>query len=311
MDTAASVIEFFAANPMFFMLLVLAVLIIGWSVIGIIIRLCKKFKKIKIKKLNLGSFGVELDNEKEAPTQSTTVPHHPAPPLSEADFCDATTTDITPITVSFENFNMMVRHCVKVAIEAVNSKNMCLTDTLELQNKNAQALLDEVMAKVTRTYHDKKVKENISNGDSDPYKDVSILFFSDDFEEDWKNIVYPKLDQFFADEMLAFTDEVDLANMCKMLENQIIQAIEDKLNLKDSYAVNRQLAKDSFDACKSALSNAINDSLHKAKKISISNYDDIKKLAASKDEDLNSFVKACTQKEIKNNFISSELLERE
>ena len=255
----------------------------------------------------MGAFGVELEHA----GKETTVPNIPAAPLSEHDFYEETESDVLPITVSFENFNMMVRHCVKVAIDAVNSKAAVKEETRELQNRNAQALLDEVMAKVTRTYHDKKIKENISAGDTDPYRDVSIVFFTDDFTEDFKNIVYPKLGKFFSDEVLAFADEVDLANMCRTLESQIIQAIEDRISLKDRYTANRQLAKDSFDDCKQALREALDNSLHKAKKISITSFEDIKKVAASKDEDLNSFIKACTQKDVKNDFISNEILERE
>lgn len=303
-ETAMSIVNFLATNPMFFMLLLLAIVIVGWAIIGLFIKI---FKKVKFKKLTLGPVSMELEHsdlEKNNP-----MPTASSSPLSENDFCDEAEGDVLPITVSFENFNMMIRHCVKAAIDAASSKASLETETLAQQNRNAQALLDEVMTKVTRTYHDKKVKENIGNGDSDPYKDVSIVFFSDDFEEDFRNIVYPKLGQFFNDEVLAFADEVDLANMCKRLEYQIIQAIEDRLNLKDRYAANRQLAKESFDACKQALREALDNSLHKAKKISFTSFEAVKKSAAKKDDDLNSFIKACTQKDVKNDFISNELLE--
>lgn len=304
-EMTQSIISFFAENPTFFMLIIIALVIIGWSLINGIVKICKK---IKIKKLGFGSFNLELDNP-DISTPKTASNVSPTVPLEEE--CVEEEPASLPITIPFESFNMMIRHCVKAAIDAINGKVALENETLAQQNKNAQVLLDEVMAKVTREYHDKKINENKLAGGSNPEKDFSILIFQDNFSEDFRNIVYPRIGQFFSEEALAFTDEVDLANMCKRLEVQIIQAIEDRFSLKDSYVGNQQLAKDSFEACKNALNEAIDNALHKAKKISITGLEDIKKLIIKKDEDINSFIKASTQKEIKGEFIAKEVLEGE
>lgn len=294
-------LEIFISNPKLLILVLILASIVGTVIVSTVVKI---FKKLKIKQFKIAGLGVELEGETKGNSEKEHVSdqHKTSYPLNE--------NYSTQITIPFENFNAMVKHCVKVAIEVAQYKNHSEGQTLAQQNRSAQELLEEVMEKVNRTFHEKKVKEGIEKGDLDPHHDISIVYFEEDFEDDFKSIVYPRLDQFLSDERLAFTDEVDLANMCETLKRQISYAIEDKLN-RGKYSENRELAKASFDSCKQALSEALDNSLHKAKLISITNYEDIKKVTAKKDEDLNTFLQAYTNKEVKNDFISKEILEGE
>lgn len=283
----------------------LIILLLAFSILGsfLIYGLVKLFKKLKINQFKIAGLGVEIEGEPKKSEEK----QKESSPIKDNNNINNNNNN-TQITIPFENFNAMVKHCVKVAIEAAQYKSTSEGQTLAQQNKCAQELLEEVMEKVNRTFHEKKVKEGIEKGALNPHSDIAIVYFEEDFEDDFKSIVYPRLDQFLSDERLAFTDEIDLANMCETLKRQISFAIEDKLN-RGKYAENRELAQESFNSCKQALSDALDDSLHKAKLISITNYEDVKKATAKKDEDLNTLVQAYTNKEVKNDFISKEILE--